>query len=241
MPEGLLVLPLTGGFLLIHLCHYFRFTAQRYDGYRLLLASAVAGILLLALGRLIVVIASAIPVLNAWAGNVWPAFSPFPHSDSCVWSLGLGPLVAAAVNLVYDKEAAKAREVSGSGILTQLLDKSAREKRLISITLDTRKWYVGYVSETPNFKLDEEHVRLLPLLSGYRDKDTLKAVRTTNYRELLKRTREDDLWITLPIAGLKSANFFDPERYEEFFAGGPEGPDGSASVDKLPEHLPRTP
>jgi hypothetical protein len=44
MPYNLLLLlPLIGGFLFVHLTHYFRFAAQRMDGYRLLFQSAIAG------------------------------------------------------------------------------------------------------------------------------------------------------------------------------------------------------
>jgi hypothetical protein len=53
MPYNLLLLPLLGGFLFIHLTHFFRFGAQRLDGYRLLFQSAIAGICLSALARLV--------------------------------------------------------------------------------------------------------------------------------------------------------------------------------------------
>jgi len=46
MPTNLLLLPLVGGYCLTHFCYYFRFRSQRLDGYRLLLESALAGILL---------------------------------------------------------------------------------------------------------------------------------------------------------------------------------------------------
>jgi hypothetical protein len=53
MPYNLLLLPLIGGFLFVHLTHFFRFGAQRLDGYRLLFQSAIAGICLSAAARLI--------------------------------------------------------------------------------------------------------------------------------------------------------------------------------------------
>jgi hypothetical protein len=53
MPYNLLLLPLIGGFLFVHLTHFFRFGAQRLDGYRLLFQSAIAGIGLSAAARLI--------------------------------------------------------------------------------------------------------------------------------------------------------------------------------------------
>ena len=58
---GLLLLPLLGGFLFFHLTHFFRFAAQRLDGYRLLFQSAIAGTFLSILARLIVLAIAASP------------------------------------------------------------------------------------------------------------------------------------------------------------------------------------
>ena len=61
MPYNLLLLPLLGGFLFFHLTHFFRFAAQRLDGYRLLFQSAIAGTFLSILARLIVLAIAASP------------------------------------------------------------------------------------------------------------------------------------------------------------------------------------
>ncbi|HEY4573564.1 MAG TPA: hypothetical protein VIJ26_06370, partial [Thermoanaerobaculia bacterium] len=53
MPTNLLLLPLLGGFWFVHFCYFFRFRAQRLDGYRLLLESAFFGLLLSVPARLI--------------------------------------------------------------------------------------------------------------------------------------------------------------------------------------------
>ena len=52
MPWNLLLLPLLAGYCGLHICHFFRFRAQKQDGHRLLFESALAGIPLLILGRL---------------------------------------------------------------------------------------------------------------------------------------------------------------------------------------------
>ena len=222
MPQGLLILPLLGGFLLLHLSHVFRFTAQRYDGNRLLLSSAVAGAVLLAMGRLVVLLVSALPGVNSLAENAWRAVSPFPHSDSCVWALVLGPLLARyVVNRMYDVEAAKNKLLHQSkqvDAFTRLLDIAIRGNRLVSITLANRKWYVGYVAEAPNLNPAERYFRLLPIVSGFRDKDTLETTRTTFYTDIADLSASADLVITLPIADVQSANFFDPDLYEQHFA-----------------------
>lgn len=224
MPQGLLLLPLLGGFLLLHLTHIYRLQAQRWDGYRLLLASAVAGACLLALGRVLVILFGLIPTFGPWAGTIWHRFSPFPHSDSCIWSLILGPLIAwLGFNRIYGIDRAKDRELTThrrADAFTRLLHVAARDKRLISVTLDTRKWYVGLVAEAPNLNPEEKYFRLLPLVSGFRDKDTLQTYRTVYYEDVLdeQTVDPDDLVITLPIEDVRSANLFDPDIYQSYFA-----------------------
>lgn len=46
MPTNLLLLPVLGGFCFVHFCYFLNFRAQRLDGYRLLLESALYGLLL---------------------------------------------------------------------------------------------------------------------------------------------------------------------------------------------------
>ena len=222
MPQGLLLLPLLGGFLFLHLSHVFRFKAQRYDGYRLILASAGWGVILLSSGRLLVLSFSAIPILNGWAERIWFTLCPFQHSDACAWSFVLGPLLAKyVVNRMYDIEKAKDRQLDNdrqADAFTRLLHVATRQNRLISVTLDSRKWYVGYVAEAPNLNPEEKYFRILPLVSGYRDKDTLETFRTTFYKGLTETARTGDFVVTLPIADVKTANFFDPDAYEHYFA-----------------------
>ena len=94
------------------------------------------------------------------------------------------------------------------------------EKRLISLTLDSRKWYVGWVAQTPNLHPLEQYFRLLPFISGYRDKDSLETRRTVYYDAVLKDAMLDpnEFVITLPLKDVKIAGFFNDEIYDEYFA-----------------------
>ena len=62
-----------------------------------------------------------------------------------------------------------------------LMQIALKGERMLSITLETRKWYAGYVAEVPTLKPSEKYFRIIPILSGYRDKDTLSATRTISY------------------------------------------------------------
>jgi hypothetical protein len=178
MPYNLLLLPLLGGFLFIHLTHYFRFAAQRADGYRLLFQAAIAGVGLSIAGRLTELLIHLTPP-GRWLEQYWQVFSPFPYSATSAISLLLGPFFALVVNLFVSKDHAKNVEIRSRGnLMLRLLDEAATQNRLISLTLDSRKWYVGWVVESPNLDPREQYFRLLPFISGYRDKDALEPHRT---------------------------------------------------------------
>jgi len=233
MPYNLLLLPLLGGFLFIHLAHYFRFAAQRADGYRLLFQAAIAGVGLSIAGRLAELLIGLTPI-GAPLQYYWNMFSPFPYSETSAISLLLGPPFALLVNVFIDKKKAKNMEIQGrSNFLLKLLDQAANEKRLISLTLDSRKWYVGWVAETPNLDPLEQYFKLLPFISGYRDKDALETRRTVYYEAVLKDAAFDpnEFVITLPLKDVKIAGFFNDEVYDEYFAEPPNDPMGPPLVN----------
>lgn len=220
MPYNLLLLPLLGGFLFIHIAHYFRFGAQRLDGYRLLLQSAIAGTCLAGIARIIVELID----IAAWGRSglkIWHVFFPFDYSFESSLSLVLGPVIAGLVNLFIGTEEAMTREIKKHGnALIRLLHRAAEESLLISVTLDNRKWYVGWVTESPNLDPQELYFRLLPFTSGYRDKDTLETLRTVSYQNVLEDESldPDRFFITLPLKDIKTANLFDPDVYNQYFA-----------------------
>jgi hypothetical protein len=220
MPYNLLLLPLLGGFLFVHLTHFFRFAAQRLDGYRLLFQAAIAGTLLAMLARVIIVTIETSVGHYPWHG-FWVRFAPFPYAGTSILSLAIGPAIALTVNLFIGPDEAKDREIRRHGnLLTQLLHRSARERRLVSITLDNRKWYVGWVAESPSLYPQEIYFRLLPLTSGYRKPDTLETVITNSYESVLGDPRfpEKDLVLTFAASDIKIANLFNEDVYNDYFA-----------------------
>ena len=234
MPYNLLLLPLLGGFLFVHLTHFFRFAAQRLDGYRLLFQAAIAGTLLVVCSRVLIVAFELTVGHFPWHAFWW-RFAPFPYAGTSVVSLALGPVAAAIVNVFIGPDAAKDREIRRHGnLLTQLLHRSARERRLVSITLDNRKWYVGWVAESPSLYPQEIYFRLLPLTSGYRKPDTLETVITNSYESVLADPRfpEKELVLTFAVSDIKIANLFNEDVYNDYFAE----PELAAGSDGRPSH-----
>lgn len=220
MPYNLLLLPLLGGFLFIHIAHYFRFNAQRLDGYRLLIQSALFGTALEAIARVFIFFLSKLPFSSELA-RIWALFSPFPNSGTSALALVLGPLAAWSVNRLIDIKTAKNTEIQKHGnAILRLLHQAETRGRLLSVTLNSRKWYVGYVAESPNLDPNELYFRLLPIISGYRDKDTLETVRTVFYEDVLQDSPIDtnDFVITLPLKDIMMASLFDEKVYEQYFA-----------------------
>lgn len=226
MPYNLLLLPLLGGFLFLHITHFFRFEAQRLDGYRLLLYSALCGFCLAVCARVPVVLLSS-TAFAAWAGPIWNRFAPFSFAETSVLSFALGPVFACIVNVFMSAERAKDIEIRRhANFLTKLLHRAERESRPVSITLANLKWYVGYVTVSPNLAPDEAYFRILPIVSGYRDREKLETFRTVFYQDVLRDPAIDknDLVITIPLADIKIASLFDAAIYDEYFAE-PDFPD----------------
>ena len=184
MPSNLLILALLAGFVLVHRSHVFRFRAQLLDGYRLLFYCSIAGTVLLGVSRVLVCFAKLFPVFW-YIRPAWGQFAGVPYLGTFIGSLVLGILVPEVWNRFVDAEECHHKEVMQGDALLGLLQQAVDEERMVSISFENRKWYAGYVAEAPNLKPTEKYFKLLPVLSGYRDKDTLAARRTLSYEALL--------------------------------------------------------
>ena len=112
--------------------------------------------------------------------------------------------------------------VNGNALI-RLLHKAAFEQETISITLTNRKWYVGYLAELVSLNPKETHLSLLPIMSVYRDKDSLSTVRTIYYRDVYSQYTEPDLsvfHVLIKMTDIVEARIFDEEVYEDHFATG---------------------
>lgn len=88
---------------------------------------------------------------------------------------------------------------------------SLKKDKHVMLTMDDRKVYVGKVislgelSETSGMDQD---VLMMPLMSGYRDKDTLKVTFTTHYEDV-----DADIYLSLRQDAIVSATEFDFQAY----------------------------
>jgi hypothetical protein len=225
VPGNLLVLALIAGFCFIHSCYRFKYRAQILDGYRLLFHCSVAGAIILAVSRALVCFLKLFSLFWKYR-PLWNSYGDVPYLGTFMLSIPVGIFSAMVWNLFVTHEQGRESAVETDGdSLMSLMQKALKEERMLSITLESRKWYAGYLVAAPDLRPSEKYFSLLPVLSGYRDKDTLEARRTLRYDQVYERIAGDggispeDFVITLPLASVRTANLFDLAVYQDHFAG----------------------
>lgn len=237
MPFNLLLLPLLGGYWLLRRWNRTRFLLARQDVQRLLLWSATAGFLLLVGAALLVAVVFLVArvVPGDWAEHTrddWHLLSPFAHSGKAVLALLLGGALPPVLNRIGrwtwnrpDVWARRATEFYGDE--TEALILRAQDTGMpVLITLRTSKVYVGFVQKNLNPEVERRHVRLLPVVSGYRKPANLRVEFTTLYEQVREEAKQPDspfhslldrdFEIVVPLAELTTMSLFDFDAYEAF-------------------------
>jgi hypothetical protein len=98
-------------------------------------------------------------------------------------------------------------------------------QNLLCLSMKDGKVYIGFIQELPANPEDRNsYLEILPLQSGYRDKDTREMKLTTFYQSaytnLLDSNADEEAWLVfskiLKIDDILSAGRFDPEAYVKF-------------------------
>lgn len=139
----------------------------------------------------------------------------------------VGHLQKWRVNRDEDKKIkALARAVNNDPLESMLIEASIRSFPVI-LTLSSRKIYVGLII-CPNFEHGKtEYFQILPLLSGYRDKNDLTVTITTNYRRHYidsgiasgigdTQLSLSDFRTLIPKEEVEGISFFDANTYSKF-------------------------
>jgi len=95
--------------------------------------------------------------------------------------------------------------------LDKRLERALDGDSLVSITLTSRKVYIGWPVTSIDPLNPREHLSLLPLFSGYREKDTLSVVFTTEYSKIYNTILNDH-------QTLKIEDFYVVVRQEEIIS-----------------------
>jgi len=91
----------------------------------------------------------------------------------------------------------------------------------IMLSMDDKKIYIGIIIgfgfNKDAFSIKNETFRFLPLISGYRDKDTLKVIKTTDYIQTVKNLNAlKSIELILRKENIISATMFNFEHFKKF-------------------------
>ena len=165
--------------------------------------------------------------------GAWKTIAPFGHSGKAAAVLVLGFTVPFVFNAVASSFFGRKR-VAASVLrrfgdpLTRLFLSATLRAQPVLVTMENRKLYAGFVVLSLGLNPQTRHIRILPLLSGYRDQETGLAVFTTEYAHIyelmesgddphLERFTASDFQVVLPLGEIRSARLFDPLIYAEHF------------------------
>lgn len=113
-------------------------------------------------------------------------------------------------------------EIFKDSPLDRIFFYSLLRKKVVLISLSSRKIYVGIIKsmgEPTESNGTNQEISLMPLMSGYRDKDTLNIMFTNNYnyQEPTKENslKENDFEIVIDSSIIETASLFDFSEYEK--------------------------
>lgn len=228
-PAVFLLSLLVAGYIYSVFCYRLKYITYREAGHRLYLTSA-------AVGCIMALLIEALLALIALIAHLAVA-SPFSTSslNICLYIYGekhlilltiLMPVVSILSTVIYNRgsENAKDKNVRRAwekDDLASLLGAAKDRRKPIAITLDSRKTYIGFVARTTEPNIEHANITILPVYSGYRDKDTLKLIITNSYEDvfdyLLSESEGDfqaeDFYIVLPVGNIVACHIFNDEVY----------------------------
>jgi hypothetical protein len=223
MPFNLLIFPLVGGYYILANLKLLKFKQYRLESQRILLNSALAGIVLLCVTYVLrVIVEQLFPPVIYVLHSYLPLHTPFFGTTS--FSLVIALLGTSILNRFIKKEdAIKSAIIASGNELELLLETSFSESVLLNFSLSNGKFYIGWAKELP-LPFASNYIRIIPAFSGYRN-ETKELVFTTQYLSVYAQYIEEgtirdihelntDLIIT--IDDIVTVSFFDLEMYQRF-------------------------
>jgi len=223
MPFNLLLFPLVGGYYILIRFRYLRYIQYRLESQRVLLNSAIAGIVLLAVCFLLRTLLIAIfPETVDHLSKILPIRAPYFGTTSMSLFVAVGATEFA--NLFINRlDAIKKAILTSGNEFELLLSSSFFDAHLLQFTMDSGKFYIGWVKELPK-PFTTSYIRITPAFSGYRNNDK-ELVFTTQYLTVyasyiedgsVANTNELKTDLVLKADKINSISFFDMDMYNRF-------------------------
>ena len=237
MPYNLLLLPLLGGYIFARKCYPTRYNALRSENYKLLFVAAEFGVYLLLLAAILRFIFNLFVPLWPALSSVdwfWHQIVPFDYSGVAFLAFFLGSTLWSVANKYkYDKDTEIDNVIQAKGDPLEVLLRDAMLSfKPVIVTLQSGKVYVGQVICNFNPAFDLQSVKILTIMSGYRDPTDQTVIFNINYETVLRAARAlrdakepmvtkediDDLGTVIPIKEIRSVGIFSLPMYTKFFA-----------------------
>jgi hypothetical protein len=226
---------LISGYLICSGIHLVRYRLKHSSGYHTFLMSAGAGLLVLSVAYLLRLLAVGLGLDWSLVAELMRLAVPstlISHETIFLVELSLGMLLVAACTppliywLVARYTTLERRELfmgafieeGDSPEFLELLLSSHQYGLPILFTLSDRKVFVGYPIKIQSEKFND--VLILPVVSGYRDKDRVKFRPVTHYERVIKNELEGTEYemfaVSLPIREIVHAHLMDLKLFDIF-------------------------
>lgn len=228
MPFNLLLFPIVGGYYVVVRSEFYRYEQQRVDRQKLIFNSIFAGIVLLCISwTFTAFIFYIFPDAVQWVIDHYPLKQKYFGTAFCSFLLGVVGTEITNYFLNEEKRISKAIDHIGNEF-ERLCESCYRNTELIQITLKTEKVYIGWMKALP-IPSHSSFVSILPVYSGYRDKDKKTMHLTTQYLDVYASYVQDGTYLdirdittlVIKIEEVATATKFDDEMYQRFMSKTP--------------------
>ena len=230
MPKfDLLLLPLLGGYIFLLTFRLTKFYHQRIERQRLVFNSLIFAFILSVFGLMIdefILKWRFLLGFREFLGSLNPI--EYDGLNQSILIFVFSYLLAKFLNLVISDKFMLNYVVEKWGdayekLFWESLQNKNDEDKLLMITTDTNKVYVGYVNQI-NEPIGNSHIKVIPNFSGYRDKNTREFIVTTNYISVLQHfinsdqqsVIDDKMGILIPKSQITLLSRFDYEIFSDF-------------------------
>lgn len=222
MPFNLLLFPIIGGYYILIRSELFRYRQQRVETQKLILNSILAGIFLLAISwSLTSILKYTWPELVSKIVDFYPV--KIKYFGTAVASFMLAVVITELTNLIVEQSKQISLAIRSIGNeLERLCEYCYSHGELAQFTLKNDKCYVDWIQSLP-IPSHDAYIRIFPVYSGYRHKDTRELVFTTQYIDVYEKLEKDEnsdieekMTLVIRIDEIITANLFKPEIYQRF-------------------------
>lgn len=215
------------GYIFSTFCYRLRYKTARESGHRLYLTCASVGWVFVLIGYALIQLVVTICTHYRFGSWLVAAISP---SHEPLFVSALSPALSTMAMVVYNSlPHSKSRNIErvwAKNDFDSLISyvTGGDKPNPLSLTLDTRKVYIGMVARTNEPDDGSSHVTLLPLFSGFRDPNSLELSLENRYDEVFDYfdplqngpTTFDirDFLLVIPLSQIVTANPFNYHIYK---------------------------